>query len=81
MKGIISRDKALEINFHHEMAPQRDIIERYYELGGRKISYGSDAHRGDICKNFDEACKMLKEIGFTHLSTFVKHREVLVPIE
>lgn len=81
LKGIISRDKALEINFHHEMAPQRDIIERYYELGGRKISYGSDAHRGDICKNFDEACKMLKEIGFTHLSTFVKHREVLVPIE
>ena len=81
LNGIIARGKALEINFHHEMAPQRDIIERYYELGGRKISYGSDAHRGDICKNFDVACKMLKEIGFTHLSTFVKHQEVLVPIE
>lgn len=50
LKGIISRDKALEINFHHEMAPQRDIIERYYELGGRKISYGSDAQQGDIAK-------------------------------
>lgn len=80
LKGIIARGKAMEINFHHEMTPGRDIVERYYELGGRKISYGSDAHRGDICKNFDEACAMLKEIGFTHLSTFVKHREVLVEI-
>ncbi len=81
LKGIIERGKAMEINFHHEMAPGRDIVERYYELGGRKISYGSDAHRGDICKNFDEAMTMLKEIGFTHLSAFVNHREILIPIE
>lgn len=81
LKGIIERGKAMEINFHHEMAPGRDIVERYYELGGRKISYGSDAHRGDICINYDEAMTMLKEIGFTHLSTFVQHREILIPIE
>lgn len=80
LNGIIERGKVLEINFHHDMAPSRDIIERYYELGGRKISYGSDAHRGDICKCFDEACAMLKEIGFTHLSTFSRHQEVLVKI-
>lgn len=61
LKGIISRDKALEINFHHEMAPQRDIIERYYELGGRKISYGSDAHRGDICKTSTRRAKCSKK--------------------
>lgn len=36
LKGIIARGKAMEINFHHEMTPGRDIVERYYELGGRK---------------------------------------------
>lgn len=80
LNGIIARGKAMEINFHHEMAPGRDIVQRYYDLGGRKISYGSDAHRGDICKNFDDAVAMLKEIGFTHLSTFVKGQEILVEI-
>lgn len=80
LNGIIERGKVLEINFHHDMAPPRDIIERYFELGGRKISFGSDAHRGDICRNYEQTCKMLREIGFTHFSTFVKHQEVLVEI-
>lgn len=80
LKGIIERGKAMEINFHHDMAPGRDIVQRYYDLGGRKISYGSDAHRGDVCKNFDDAVQMLKEIGFTHLCVFEKHREKLLPI-
>ena len=80
LKGIIERGKAMEINFHHDMTPGRDIVQRYYDLGGRKISYGSDAHRGDVCKNFDDAVQMLKEIGFTHLCVFEKHREILLPI-
>ncbi len=75
LNGIIERGKALEINFHHDMAPERKIIERYYQLGGRKISYGSDAHRGDICKNYDQAIKMLKEIGFEYLCVFEKGEE------
>jgi len=80
LKGIIERNKAMEVNFHHEMNPPRDIIERYYELGGRKISYGSDAHKGDICKEYENVSKMLKEIGFTHYSVFVQHQEKLIPI-
>lgn len=81
LKGIIERNKALEVNFHHEMNPPRDIIERYYELGGRKISYGSDAHRGDLCKEYESVSNMLLEIGFTHYSVFVRHEERLIPIE
>lgn len=78
---IIEKKKCLEINFHHEMNPPVDIIKRYYDLGGRKISYGSDAHRGEICKKYDEICALLKEIGFTHFSVFEKHIENLVPIQ
>ncbi len=81
LKKIIAKDKALEVNFHHAMCPEKNIIKRYFELGGRKISYGSDAHRADVCKDYQKACDMLKEIGFTHLCTFVRHECVLVPIE
>ncbi len=81
LKKIIAKDKAMEINFHHDMCPEINIIKRYFELGGRKISYGSDAHRADVCKDYEIACTMLKEIGFTHLCTFVKHECQLVPIE
>lgn len=79
--GIIARDKSLEVNFHHEMAPQRRIIERYFELGGRKISYSSDSHRGDICRNFDMAIAMLKEIGFTHLTVYKDRKPIAIPID
>lgn len=81
LKGVIERNKALEINFHHQMNPPRDVIQRYYDLGGRKISYGSDAHRGDICKEYDATCDLLSEIGFTHFSVFeFGGKETLIPI-
>lgn len=80
LKRIIELDKALEVNFHHEMNPKRDIIERYYALGGRKISYGSDAHRGDILKEFESVSNMLKQIGFTEYVVYVKHEPHFVPI-
>lgn len=70
LNGIIKRNKALEVNFHHQMNPPEDILRRYYELGGRKISYGSDAHRGDLCKCYDKTCDLLKSIGFTHFTVF-----------
>ena len=81
LKRIIELDKSLEVNFHHSMAPPRDIIERYYELGGRKISYGSDAHRGDIVREFDSVTAMLKEIGFEGLVIYHKHVPEFVPFD
>ena len=63
------------------MNPKRDIIERYFELGGRKISYGSDAHRGDIVKEFDSVTAMLKEIGFEYLVIYHNHEPEYVPFD
>lgn len=80
LHGIIERGKTLEINFHHEMNPPCDIIKRYYELGGRKVSYGGDSHRGEICAHYGEVAEILKKIGFTHFSVFEKHVESLMPI-
>jgi len=81
LNTIIKKGKVLEINFHHEQCPPRQILERYYELGGRKVSYGGDSHNGEMCLHYPEVSKQLKEIGFTDYSVFVNHQEQLIPIE
>ncbi len=80
LEGIIKRNKALEVNTHHDINPIKRVLERYYELGGRKLSFGSDSHRMELCKDYDEVAKLLKQIGFTHFSVFKQHKETLIPI-
>ncbi len=71
---IIELDKILEVNSSNKggvspFLPSREILERYFALGGRKISFGSDAHGAiRVCDKFSQALEMLKEIGFTYLT-------------
>lgn len=80
LHGIIERGKALEVNTHTTLYPSEEILRKYYEYGGRKISFGSDSHHAELCKDYEKTCAMLKEIGFTHFSVFTAHEEELVPI-
>lgn len=80
LRGVIERGKALEVNTHHDLTPTLEILRRYYELGGRKISFGSDSHRAELCKDFAVTSALLREIGFTHFSVFTQHKEELIPI-
>ena len=73
LRKIIEKDKALEINTHHGILPTDEILKKYYELGGRRISFGSDSHRMDIGKDFEKVCSLAKSIGFTHFSVYTKH--------
>ncbi|HKL93790.1 MAG TPA: histidinol-phosphatase HisJ family protein [Clostridia bacterium] len=77
---IIKLDTVLEVNRHNGLVPNLEILQRYYDLGGRKIAFGSDAHRGDVLKDYDETCRILKKIGFTHFSIFKQHIEEMVTI-
>lgn len=81
LNGIIQRNKALEVNTHNIFTPSKEVLQRYYELGGRKITFASDSHHGDICKDYESTCALLKEIGFTHFSVFCQHKESLINIE
>ncbi len=71
---IIAKGKILEVNSSNKQLsnrtlPSRNIIERYFALGGRKISFGSDAHDEErIMDKREEIVLMLREIGFTHLT-------------
>lgn len=75
LKTIIKKGKILEANSSVGgcasegtlSLPDMSILTRYYRLGGRKINFGSDAHRTEkIGYNYDVVAKKLREIGFTH---------------
>lgn len=69
---LIRRKVALEINtsgLRQKIGvtlPTVDILKRYWDLGGRLITIGSDAHRPeDVGAGIRETAKTLMQIGFT----------------
>lgn len=77
LKAVIDSGKSLECNTSGlrqqmgECLPNGDIFRFYYELGGRDISIGSDAHHArHIGADFAEASEMLRSIGFKYQACF-----------
>ncbi len=83
LKQIISDGKGIELNtssFKYgltELMPSRNLLKRYYELGGTILTLGSDAHEPThIADHFDEVRAELKKIGFTKFCTFDKMKPI-----
>lgn len=83
-KMIIERDIALEINTGYlkknncDFAPSRDLLKLYLDMGGKKITLGSDAHtkeNASFC--FLEAKEMLSSLNIK-TAFYYKNRK---PIE
>ncbi|MBQ9118210.1 MAG: histidinol-phosphatase HisJ family protein [Clostridia bacterium] len=83
---IIARGKILEVNSSNDKGvsmtlPDREIMQRYFDLGGRKVSYSSDAHdTARIMDKREKVVAMLKEIGFTYLTVPCKGEHIQVEI-
>lgn len=76
-KRIIEKEKVLEFNTNVRLKagkfimPTLELMKRYYDLGGRLITIGSDAHYPErIAESYYEASKLLRDIGFTEVSYF-----------
>ena len=76
---IIEREKGIEINTAALVKgftnpnPHRDIVKRYKELGGKIITFGSDAHTPErVATHFEEMTELAKKSGFTEYYTFKK---------
>ncbi|MBQ8510468.1 MAG: histidinol-phosphatase HisJ family protein [Clostridia bacterium] len=73
---IIAHGIALEINtayINDNRLPEEDVmlLRRYYSMGGRLITLGSDAHKTENLGNiFPAAHEILRGIGFTHACRF-----------
>ncbi|MCI2057383.1 MAG: histidinol-phosphatase HisJ family protein [Oscillibacter sp.] len=88
LKCVIHRQKSLEVNtsgvnsFYGELLPDREIIKRYYDLGGQMVTLGSDAHTCDRVGNaFCETAGLLKDIGFPGYYYYEQRKPCLVPWE
>ena len=86
LKEIIRRDKILEVNTSDKRGrflflPCEDVLKKYYELGGRKVSFGSDAHQTTrILDRWDKVIETLKRIGFTYLTLPCRGEHIKVEI-
>jgi histidinol-phosphatase (PHP family) len=74
---IIGKDIAMEINtsgvggFYNEYMPDRRIWKLYAEMGGKKITIGSDAHVPQSVGNaFPQTMALLQDMGFSHYCVF-----------
>jgi len=85
VEAVISRGIALEVNTSSyrllgESMPSRWILERYYTMGGRLLTLGSDAHTAEgASADFAKAEEMLRKIGFSEV--FYYQNRKAVPIE
>ena len=82
LSTIVAKNKILEINSSTKTGisvTDWSIVRRYFNLGGRKISYASDAHNTDrICDKREEVTAALKQIGFTHYTVPCKGEHIQV---
>jgi len=86
-KTLIEKQKGIEVNtsgFRYGVGgphPKFDLIKRYYDLGGRIITVGSDTHVTEhMTYKFDEAYRMLKEAGFEYITTYENRKMKFVKV-
>lgn len=79
LKTVIQSGATLEVNTsclgsaYDELMPNRDILKRYRDLGGRMLTLGADAHVANrLAHGFENTKKVLKSLGFTHLYYYKK---------
>lgn len=79
LKAIAGRGIALEINTSGlrqaigKTLPDFEIVRRFRELGGEKVTLGSDAHRPeDVAKNIADGMEVAREAGFRNIYTYYR---------
>ena len=68
LKAIIANGKFLEINSSTKsekpFMPSEDILKKYANIGGKFVTFGSDAHSvARYCENVSEVEKIIKKYG------------------
>lgn len=91
LKSVIKKDLALEVNAsgfdgkydpEDSFLPSEDVLKMYFDLGGRKITLGSDAHSPDkVANRFDEVAEILKGLGFKSYCYFENRKATEVPFD
>lgn len=77
---LIHKGKGLEVNtsgylVRNEGFPKQSILKRYYDLGGRIITIGTDSHTSDrVGEHVEDVVCILESIGFKDVATFTNQQ-------
>lgn len=81
LRAIVQRDKAIEINTSPlrkgllAPCPDLTVLQWYRELGGDKLTLGSDAHFArDVGAGIDAASDLARAAGFSRIVTFERRQ-------
>lgn len=86
LKTIIEKGKILEVNSSVKgndtpFLPYVEILERYYELGGREVSFASDAHFGArLMEKREVVISALEKIGFNYITVPRQGQKIKIEI-
>ena len=85
LKKIIEKDKTLEVNSnikYKDFMPTAEVLRLYYDLGGRNVTFGSDAHITDrVADMYTDAAELAKSIGFTYWTVYRERKPQKIEIE
>ena len=88
LSTVIRRRAALEVNTSGlsegtpggTMMPDEPILSLYRDLGGKRITFGSDAHiAARVGIGFREAEERVASLGFTHYTVYRKREPIDLP--
>lgn len=78
-KVLIQKGKGIEVNtsgYRDRKTcgfPSYEQVQRYYDLGGRIVTVGTDSHTSDrVGEHVEDVIKEYQRIGFEDVSTFTK---------
>lgn len=87
LKTLADKGLALEINTSglrqtiSKTLPDYEIVRRFRELGGEKVTLGSDAHRPeDVAKNITDGIGVAQKAGFRYITAYFEGRPEMLPI-
>jgi len=87
LKGVIERGKSLEINTSgkalswNKFMPDAEILKRYYNMGGRFITIGSDAHNCEnLGQGIEKGIDIAKICGFKYYTIFENRKPKVIEI-
>ncbi len=87
LNWLIAHGKCLELNTSARryevgrMHPSEEILKRYVELGGRRVTIGSDAHRpNSVGTGVFEMLRLLRDCGIEAVPFFLQRRALLIPV-
>lgn len=81
LRKVITTGRSIEVNTcrGNTVEDWRGILKLYRDLGGTLVTTGSDAHYPkDVGKGLKEACALLQECGFRHLTVYDRRRAELI---